>query len=92
MEMTPLCTRIFPYPFFEATPPGAAPGPPGAAPGPPGAAPERGGNLPVEARRVAVELVDPCRALEVVPHDLRLPCRLVARPCGCGSRSWVPWS
>jgi len=25
--MTPLCTRICPYPFFEATPPGAAPGP-----------------------------------------------------------------
>jgi len=24
----PLCTRICPYPFFEATPPGAAPGPP----------------------------------------------------------------
>jgi len=23
-----LCTRICPYPFFEATPPGAAPGPP----------------------------------------------------------------
>ena len=27
-EMTPLCTRICPYPFFEVTPPGAAPGPP----------------------------------------------------------------
>ena len=26
--MTPLCTRICPYSFFEATPPGAAPGPP----------------------------------------------------------------
>ena len=26
--MTPLCTRICPYPLFEATPPGAAPGPP----------------------------------------------------------------
>jgi len=24
----PLCTRICPYPFFEVTPPGAAPGPP----------------------------------------------------------------
>ena len=23
-----LCTRICPYPFFEVTPPGAAPGPP----------------------------------------------------------------
>ena len=27
-EVTPLCTRICPYPFFEAIPPGAAPGPP----------------------------------------------------------------
>ena len=26
--MTPLCTRIYTHPFFEATPPGAAPGPP----------------------------------------------------------------
>jgi len=26
--MTPLCTRICPFPFFEATPPGAALGPP----------------------------------------------------------------
>ena len=26
--MTPLCKRISPYPFFEATTPGAAPGPP----------------------------------------------------------------
>ena len=28
LEMTPLCTRICPYPFFEATPLGAAPRPP----------------------------------------------------------------
>jgi len=28
LEMTPLCTRMCPYLFFEATPPGAAPGPP----------------------------------------------------------------
>ena len=27
-EMTPLCARICPCPFFEATTPGAAPGPP----------------------------------------------------------------
>ena len=27
-KLTPLCTRICPYPLFEATPPGAAPGPP----------------------------------------------------------------
>ena len=26
--MTPLCTRMYTHPFFEATPPGAAPGPP----------------------------------------------------------------
>ena len=26
--MSPLCTRICPCPFFEVTPPGAAPGPP----------------------------------------------------------------
>ena len=26
--MAPLCARICPYPFFEATAPGAAPGPP----------------------------------------------------------------
>ena len=26
--MTPLRTRMCPYPFFEDTPPGAAPGPP----------------------------------------------------------------
>jgi len=26
--MTPLCTRMCPYPFFEVTTPGAAPGPP----------------------------------------------------------------
>ena len=26
--MAPLCTRIYTHPFFEATPPGAAPGPP----------------------------------------------------------------
>jgi len=25
--MTPLCTRICPYPFFEATPPGTLPDP-----------------------------------------------------------------
>ena len=25
---SPLCTHMCPYPFFEATPPGAAPGPP----------------------------------------------------------------
>ena len=31
-------------------------------------------HLPVGARRVAVELIDPRRALEVVPRDLRLPC------------------
>ena len=32
---------------------------------------ERGGHRPVGARRVAVKLVDPRRALEVVPRDLR---------------------
>jgi len=36
---------------------------------------ERGGHGPVGARWVADELVDPRRALEVVPRDLRLPCR-----------------
>jgi len=35
---------------------------------------ECGGHLPVGARRVAIELVDPRCALEVVPCDLRLPC------------------
>ena len=49
---------------------------------------ERGDHLPVGARRVAVELVDPRRALEVVPRDLRLPCRdrwlvLVVVGVGC---------
>jgi len=36
---------------------------------------ERGDHRPVGARRMAVELVDPRRALEVIPRDLRLPCR-----------------
>ena len=41
--MTPLCTRMYTHPFFEATPPGAAPGPPvnedrGALRGTPGSA------------------------------------------------------
>ena len=35
---------------------------------------ERGDHLPVGARRMAVELVDPRRALEVVPRNLSLPC------------------
>ena len=36
---------------------------------------ERGGHRPVGARRVAVEFINPRCALEVVPRDLRLPCR-----------------
>ena len=35
-------------------------------------------HRPVGARRVTVELIDPRYALEVVPRDLRLPCRPVA--------------
>ena len=35
---------------------------------------ESGGHRPVGARRVAVELIDPRRALEAAPRDPRLPC------------------
>jgi len=46
------------------------------------------GHRPVGARRVAVQLIGPRCALEVVPHDLRLPCRsrwlvLVVVGVGC---------